>query len=123
MKLVCYSRIMLVKLGNNLSIENEAELLRRNCVTTKMLSIFAKWKGSLYLRMTLQKVLERLIVTAQDLDLELDPARTSSPEELQKNALQLRVVTKVFIDDICNSASHIPVSFRKICSIVSLDLL
>src|SRR5580700_710303 len=105
------------------SVENESELLRRNCVTTKMLSIFAKWKGSSYLRMTLQKVLERLIVTAQDLDLELDPARTSSPEELQKNALQLRVVTKVFIDDICNSASHIPISFRKICSIVSLDPL
>jgi neurofibromin 1 len=102
--------------------ENEAELLRRNCVTTKMLSVFAKWKGSSYLRMTLQKVLERLIVTAQDLDLELDPARTSSPEELQKNALQLRVVTKVFIDDICNSASHIPISFRKICSIVGLNL-
>jgi neurofibromin 1 len=105
---------------NNLSAENEAELLRRNCVTTKMLSVFARWKGSSYLRATLQKVLERLIVTAQDLDLELDPARTSSPEELQKNALQLRVVTKVFIDDICNSASHIPISFRKICSIVSI---
>jgi neurofibromin 1 len=111
---------------NDLVAENEAELLRRNCVTTKMLSVFAKWKGSSYLRMTLQKVLERLIVTAQDLDLELDPtrtsSRTSSPEELQKNALQLRVVTKVFIDDICNSASHIPISFRKICSIVSIDL-
>ena len=84
-----------------------------------MLSVFAKWKGATYLRATLQKVLERLIVTAHDLDLELDPARTSSPEELQKNALQLRVVTKVFIDDICSSAVHIPVSFRKICSIVS----
>jgi len=70
------------------------------------------------LKSTLQKVLERLIVTAQDLDLELDPSRTSSPEELQRNALQLRVVTKVFIDDICNSAPNIPVSFRKICSIV-----
>jgi neurofibromin 1 len=123
MKLVCHASTVLGKLGNNLFIENEAELLRRNCVTTKMLSVFAKWKGSSYLRMTLQKVLERLIVTAQDLDLELDPARTSSPEELQKNALQLRVVTKVFIDDICNSASHIPISFRKICSIVSLDPL
>jgi neurofibromin 1 len=123
MKLVCHASTVLGKLGNNLFIENEAELLRRNCVTTKMLSVFAKWKGSSYLRMTLQKVLERLIVTAQDLDLELDPARTSSPEELQKNALQLRVVTKVFIDDICNSACHIPISFRKICSIVSLDPL
>lgn len=84
-----------------------------------MLSVYAKWKGASYLKATLQKVLERLVHTSKDLDLELDPARTSSPEELQKNALQLRVVTKVFIDDICNSAAHIPVSFRKICSIVS----
>jgi len=101
-------------------IENEAELLRRNCVATKMLSIYAKWKGASYLKATLQMVLDRLVLTSKDLDLELDPARTSSAEELQKNALQLRVVTKVFIDDICNSASHIPVSFRKICNIVSL---
>jgi neurofibromin 1 len=99
--------------------ENEAELLRRNCVTTKMLSIYAKWKGFAYLKGTLQKVLERLIVTAKDLDLELDPSRTTSSEELQRNALQLRVVTKVFIDDICNSASQIPTSFRRICNIVS----
>ncbi|KAL3421048.1 GTPase-activator protein for Ras-like GTPase [Phlyctema vagabunda] len=99
--------------------ESEAELLRRNCVATKMLSIYAKWKGAAYLKATLQKVLERLILTSKDLDLELDPARTASAEELQKNALQLRVVTKVFIDDICNSAAHIPVSFRKICSIIS----
>ncbi|RAL67213.1 hypothetical protein DID88_007988 [Monilinia fructigena] len=97
--------------------ENEAELLRRNCVATKLLSVYAKWKGATYLKATLQKVLERLVLTSKDLDLELDPARTTSPEELQKNALQLRVVTKVFIDDICNSASRIPVSFRKICSI------
>ncbi|ATZ56616.1 hypothetical protein BCIN_13g04520 [Botrytis cinerea B05.10] len=99
--------------------ENEAELLRRNCVATKLLSVYAKWKGAAYLKATLQKVLERLVLTSKDLDLELDPARTTSPEELQKNALQLRVVTKVFIDDICNSASRIPVSFRKICNIIS----
>lgn len=102
----------------NCALENEAELLRRNCVATKMLSVYAKWKGAAYLKATLQKVLERLVLTSKDLDLELDPARTTSAEELQKNALQLRVVTKVFIDDICNSAVQIPVSFRKICSIV-----
>lgn len=100
--------------------ENEAELLRRNCVATKMLSVYAKWKGAAYLKATLGNVLERLVLTSKDLDLELDPARTASAEELQKNAFQLRGVTKVFIDDICNSAAHIPVSFRKICSIVSL---
>lgn len=84
-----------------------------------MLSVYARWKGAAYLKATLQKVLERLVVTSKDLDLELDPTRTASAEEQQKNALQLRIVTKVFIDDICNSATHIPISFRKICSIVS----
>lgn len=99
--------------------ENESELLRRTCVATKMLSIYAKWKGMAYLRGTLQKVLERLMMTSKDLDLELDPARVTSQDELQKNALQLRIVAKVFIEDICNSSTSIPSSFRKICSIIS----
>lgn len=98
--------------------ENESELLRRNCVATKMLSIYAKWKGATYLKDTLQKVVERLMLTSDDLDLELDPARVGSSEELQKNALQLQIVAKVFIDDICSSADRMPTSFRRICSIV-----
>ncbi|KAI0428177.1 GTPase [Xylaria sp. FL1042] len=103
--------------------ENEAELLRRNCVATKMLSIYAKWKGQHYLKSTLQKVVERLMLTSEDLDLELDPARLSSPEELEKNAMQLRIVAKVFIDDICASSVNIPPSFRKICSIISTAVM
>ncbi|KAF3766021.1 hypothetical protein M406DRAFT_256777 [Cryphonectria parasitica EP155] len=103
--------------------ENESELLRRTCVATKMLSIYAKWKGMAYLKGTLQKVLERLMMTSKDLDLELDPARVATPDELQKNALQLRIVAKVFIEDICNSSSSIPSSFRKICSIISTAVM
>jgi neurofibromin 1 len=99
--------------------ENESELLRRNCVATKMLSIYAKWKGSAYLKSTLQKVLERLLVSSEHLDLELDPARTSSPEELNRNALQLRYITKVFIDDITKSADKVPISFQRLCYTIS----
>lgn len=84
-----------------------------------MLSAYAKWKGTEYLKDTLQKVIERLMLTSQDLDLELDPARVGSAEESQKNRLQLQIVAKVFIDDICASASRIPASFRKLCNIVS----
>lgn len=87
-----------------------------------MLSVYAKWKGSAYLKTTLQSVLERLLVTSNNLNLELDPGRTSSSEELERNAVQLRYVAKVFIDDICKSAIHIPASFRNICSTVSLML-
>ncbi|KAH8677702.1 GTPase-activator protein for ras-like GTPase [Xylariales sp. PMI_506] len=104
--------------------ENESEILRRNCVATKMLSIYAKWKGAQYLRDTLQKVIERLMHTSKDLDLELDPARgVQSQEVIQKNALQLKVVTKVFIDDIIASAESIPAPFRKICSIISASVM
>ncbi|KAH8778819.1 GTPase-activator protein for ras-like GTPase [Diaporthe sp. PMI_573] len=103
--------------------ENESELLRRTCVATKMLSIYAKWKGTAYLKATLQKVVERLMLTSKDLDLELDPARVTSQEELQKNALQLRIVAKVFIDDICASSANIPSPFRKICSIISTAVM
>lgn len=85
-----------------------------------MLSVYAKWKGQPYLKATLQKVVERLMLTSKDLDLELDPARVSSTDELQKNALQLRIVAKVFIDDICASSSSMPASFRKICNIVCI---
>ncbi|OLN95386.1 Neurofibromin [Colletotrichum chlorophyti] len=103
--------------------DNESEILRRTCVATKMLSVYAKWKGQPYLKATLQKVVERLMLTSKDLDLELDPARVSSTDELQKNALQLRIVAKVFIDDICASSSSMPASFRKICNIISAAVL
>ncbi|KAK6355415.1 Ras GTPase activating protein ira2 [Orbilia brochopaga] len=102
--------------------ESESELLRRNCVATKMLSVFAKWKGAQYLRATLQKLLERLIRTSDELDLELDPARTSSPEELQRNALQLRFVTNMFIDEICKSFEQVPASFRYICHTITTSV-
>ncbi|CCC07361.1 hypothetical protein SMACR_02368 [Sordaria macrospora] len=103
--------------------ENESELLRRSCVATKMLSVYAKWKGAGYLKATLQKVLDRLMQTSKDLNLELDPTRVTSPEELQKNALQLEIVANVFIDDICASSARIPPSFRKICSIIAAAVM
>ena len=83
-----------------------------------MLSVYAKWKGASYLKSTLQKVLERLLLTSHDLDLELDPARMSGDEELEKNATQLEIVAKAFMDNICASTSNVPASFRRICNIV-----
>lgn len=99
--------------------ETESELLRRTCVATKILSVYARWKGQDYIKQTLQKVIKRLLITSKDLDLEMDPVRVSSNEELQKNTHQLCIVAQVFIDDICASSKHIPASFRKICSIIS----
>jgi neurofibromin 1 len=84
-----------------------------------MLSVYAKWKGQAYLKATLQKVVEKLMLTSKDLNLELDPSKVGTEEERQKNATQLQIVANVFIDDIRASSSRFPDSFRKICNIVS----
>ncbi|EHK97695.1 putative Neurofibromin [Glarea lozoyensis 74030] len=84
-------------------------------MTISLLNIFdSRGLGSVLLEGLIDHEVEQT-----DLDLELDPARVTSAEELNKNALQLKVVTRVFIEDICSSAPHMPVSFRKICSIVA----
>ncbi|KAI9792371.1 MAG: Ras GTPase activating protein ira2 [Piccolia ochrophora] len=97
----------------------ETELLRRNCVATKLLSAFARWKGFDYLRSTLGQVLERLIQKSDELDLELDPTRTTSHEELQHHATELRSVTQILIDDICSSGDKVPPTFRRICHTIA----
>jgi neurofibromin 1 len=86
-----------------------------------MLSIYAKWKGAGYIKATLAKVVERLMLTPKGLNLELDPTKVDTEEQRQKNALQLEVVAKAFIDSICASSADIPASFRKICSIVRVS--
>ncbi|KAK4662632.1 Ras GTPase activating protein ira2 [Podospora pseudopauciseta] len=103
--------------------ESEPELLRRTSVASKMLSIYAKWKGVGYLKGTLQNVVERLMLTSRDLNLELDPTRVTSPEELQTNAEHLQIVAKVFIDNICASTDSMPATFRKICNIISTTVV
>jgi neurofibromin 1 len=99
--------------------ENESEILRRNCVATKMLSVFAKWKGSDYLKKVLQVTIQRLIQSSAVLDLELDPARTSCQEELDANEEQLRTIAKIFIGEITKSSQYLPDSFRRICHTIS----
>ena len=84
-----------------------------------MLSAYARWKGAAYLRSTMQQIIARLIQSSKELDLELDPTRSTSPEELHRNALQLQRITQIFIEDICKSAENVPATFRRICHTIA----
>lgn len=102
--------------------ESETELLRRNCVATKMLSHYAKSKGSDYLRRTLQEKLERLILSADKLNLELDQSKLdprTTETELEENTIQIKYLTKMFIDEITNSTPYVPDTFRQICHTIT----
>src|SRR5436305_4673477 len=56
------------------------------------------------------------------MDLELDPERVPSVDERQRNASHLRFITKLFIDEICNSHENMPKSFRHICNIIQTQV-
>lgn len=105
--------------ADQVMVENESELLRRHSVTTKILSAYARWKGTAYLRSTLQEIIERLIQSSAELNLELDPTRSSSAEELHRNALQLQHVTQIFINAICSSGDEVPATFQRICHAIA----
>ncbi|CAG8450213.1 2329_t:CDS:10 [Ambispora leptoticha] len=95
---------------------NEAELLRRNCMTTKLLSVFAKMHGSEYLRETLQPLLQNILDNpANERGFELDEVRIGSGENIQNNRSNLNNQAQLVLDEICASAKNVPRSFREVC--------
>ncbi|BFZ63306.1 Ras GTPase activating protein ira2 [Saitoella coloradoensis] len=100
--------------------DNEAELLRRNCMATKMMSAFAKLHGGTYLTSTLKPVLAEVLKDASKLDLELDPSKVQSDQELARHVQRLKLLTQKFIEAICQSAAHVPAPFRELCYHISV---
>ncbi|CAG8612074.1 12667_t:CDS:10, partial [Ambispora leptoticha] len=94
------------------STENEAELLRQNCMTAKLLSVFAKMHGSEYLRETLQPLLQNILDNPAN---EHDEVRNGSGENIQNNRSNLSHQAQLILDEICASTKNVPRSFREVC--------
>ena len=66
---------------------------RANTITTKAVEAYLKLVGGRYLQATLQSVV-RGILSSEDVDLEVDPARVQDPEALRKNQADLLTAVK-----------------------------
>ncbi|GBC02045.1 hypothetical protein RclHR1_04420015, partial [Rhizophagus clarus] len=97
----------------------EADLFRKNNMTTRLLGAFAKAHGMEYLHETLQPVLNDLVEKPSDYSCELDKSRMLPNEDLEENLKNLKELSKTFIDAICNSKDKIPRSFRYICHYIA----
>lgn len=106
-------------------VKSEGSLLRQNCMTTKLWSIYARREGQDYLRRILQPMLDFLVSQPGGSSLELDPARieTESREQLDSkldaNVRNLMRVSQIVVDNICASSRWLPNSLRTICRTLS----
>ncbi|KAF9540942.1 Ras GTPase activating protein ira2 [Mortierella hygrophila] len=93
----------------------ESELFRRNCMATRLLTVFAKLNGAEYLKSTLQPLLNALMTLPAQGSYELDPARLGPEEDDNVNFENLKNMAQVFLDTITDSASKVPNSFKEVC--------
>ncbi|KAI1294478.1 Ras GTPase activating protein ira2 [Mortierella claussenii] len=93
----------------------ESELFRRNCMATRLLTVFAKINGAEYLKSTLQPLLSALMTLPTQGSYELDPTRQGPGDDPNVNFENLKHMAQVFLDAITDSASNVPSSFREVC--------
>ena len=94
---------------------HEPDLFRANSITTRMLTIFAKTYGYNYVRATIQPLIHSLLEKPSETSFELDPAKISPTEDLERNADHLQAICQALLHLICGSASKAPIMFRVLC--------
>ncbi|ORY28775.1 hypothetical protein BCR39DRAFT_533800 [Naematelia encephala] len=97
---------------------HEADLLRANSITTRIMTIFGKTYGYNYCKSTLQPLLNSLLEKPAECSFELDPTKAGPDEDIERNADRLRLMCQALLDLICSSSSPVPVMIRALCNII-----
>jgi len=97
--------------------ESPANLFRRNSMATRLLTIFAKYEGSYYLKRTLQPYLIKLVADSVDKSYEIDPTKIQYGDK-DSNIENLKNACQGFVDVITNSQG-IPSCFIDLCTFIA----
>lgn len=92
-------------------------VLRRNSVSTKIISHFAREIGGRYLCRVLKPLCASIIANPQE-EIEVDPMLLGSdaePRRIAANMARLTARCKEVIDTIVNSVPRCPASLRVLC--------
>lgn len=89
--------------------ESPSTLFRRTSVASKVLTVYAKEVGSLYLTSTLRPVFDRLLKNeSYSESCEVDPTRMGANHDRALNILNLQMIAQDFIDAITSSIDIMP---------------
>lgn len=95
------------------------ESLRRNCVATKILSIYAHQEGFKYLQATLGSFLKLLVTEPEKYAFETNPDKLPSGDNLESNYPKFDRSVKFLVDALYNSVNEIPPVIKEICHTIS----
>jgi hypothetical protein len=89
-------------------------LFRGNSIACKVLSLSFKTFGLYYLQSVVRPLIIQLM-KCNDKDFEVDPARLTDPEKLQRNQLNLLELVQTFYTTILSSLPSLPLQLRTVC--------
>lgn len=94
------------------------DLLRRNSVATRMLSLYAKKYGSKYLATTFDPIIEDLANYPDKYVFELNVDKVASQNKAVENVEKFMKVLSLFSKSLHNSCKIMPKSFKYICKTI-----
>lgn len=95
------------------------EILRRNCVATKILSIYAHSKGLSYLQVTLGSFMRDLVAQPELYIFESNPDKLSGDETPEANFVKFDRTLKKLIDSLQRTVVDVPNELREICNTIA----
>lgn len=95
------------------------EILRRNCVATKILSIYAHQKGIPYLRLTLMPFLRDIVAAPELYTFETNVEKLRSVPAIEGNQKKLDRTIKKLVEALEATVNEVPMVMREICNTIA----
>lgn len=96
------------------------EILRRNCVATKILSLFAHNKGIEYLKLTLGSFINEIVENPDLYVFESNPDKIADGDSLETNFNKCEFTLKKLIGSLQKSVDNVPIELRRICNTIAV---
>ncbi|KAJ2802655.1 Ras GTPase activating protein ira2, partial [Coemansia guatemalensis] len=111
-----FERIIAIELERT---DSAAELFRRNCLATRLLSNYAKLHGDGYLKATLVPAIRKLLAQPPGtLTFELNPNKMAESVDRDRNLENVERLCGLVIDAIVGSVHNLPPALRWICNLI-----
>ncbi|KAJ2358870.1 Ras GTPase activating protein ira2 [Coemansia sp. RSA 2618] len=113
---IMFERIIAIELERT---DSAAELFRRNCLATRLLSNYAKLHGDGYLKATLVPAIRKVLAQPPGtLTFELNPNKMPESADRDRNLENVERLCSLVIDAIVGSVHNLPPSLRWICNMI-----
>lgn len=98
--------------------ERQTDILRRNCVATKILSLFARSKGFQYLHLALGQFLENITKHKEDYVFKTEPDLLKDYQDFKDNVSNFDKCLNEIITSLSESVKFIPWEIREVCKTI-----